>query len=165
MSMTIRAVGPADAEVFRALRLEGLRQHPCAFAACHEEEAGQPLEMAVARLERSTVFGGFAQGALLGVAGFAMAEPAKKRHKGILWGVYVREEVRGRGLGRALVGLVIEHARGRVAQLHAAVVTTNQPAGRLYRALGFQSYGIEPRGLFADGRYFDQELLVLLLDG
>ena len=93
-----------------------------------------------------------------------MAEAAKKRHKGLLWGVYVREAARGRGLGRAVVARVIEHARAHVVQLHAAVVTTNEAARRLYRSLGFEPYGLEPRGLACAGRYFDQELLVLLLD-
>jgi ribosomal protein S18 acetylase RimI-like enzyme len=91
-------------------------------------------------------------------------EAAKKRHKGVLWGVYVREAARGRGLGRAVVTRVIEHARAQVAQLHAAVVTTNDAARELYRSLGFATYGLEPRGLACAGRYFDQELMVLMLD-
>jgi ribosomal protein S18 acetylase RimI-like enzyme len=66
-------------------------------------------------------------------------------------------------LGRLLVEQVIEHARGRVEQLHATVVTTGTAARQLYRHLGFQVYGIEPRGLRVGDRYFDQELVVLLL--
>ena len=110
------------------------------------------------------MFGGFDDGALLGVAGFAIPPLAKKRHKGLLWGVYVREAARGQGLGRALVAHVIEHARARVVQLQVAVVTTNHAARRLYRTLGFARYGLEPRGLACAGRYFDQELMVLVLD-
>ena len=36
---------------------------------------------------------------------------------------------------------------GRVEQLHATVVTTAAAARQLYRHLGFQTYGLEPRGL------------------
>jgi ribosomal protein S18 acetylase RimI-like enzyme len=160
----VRRLGPDDAAAFQALRLEGLATDPCAFAASHEEEAGDSLGEVAARLERQPVLGGFADGALLGVAGFAIPAPAKKRHKGLLWGVYVREAARGRGLGRALVLEVIEHARAHVVQLHAAVVTTNHVALSLYGSLGFTTYGLEPRGLAWAGRYFDQELMVLLLD-
>jgi L-amino acid N-acyltransferase YncA len=78
--------------------------------------------------------------------------------------VYVREAARGRGLGRAVLARVIEHARAHVAQLHAAVITTNDAARELYRSLGFATYGVEPRGLACAGRYYDQELLVLMLD-
>jgi RimJ/RimL family protein N-acetyltransferase len=164
MDWQVRRLGPDDAAAFQALRLEALASDPCAFAASHDEEAGPSLGDVAARLERQPVFGGFTGGVLNGVAGFAVAEPAKKGHKGLLWGVYVREPARGQGLGRAVVAQVIEHARAHVLQLHAAVVTTNHAARRLYRVLGFVPYGLEPRGLACAGRHYDQELLVLLLD-
>ena len=164
MDLVVRRLGPEDAEAFHALRLEGLARHPCAFAASPEEECGHSLAEVAARLERAPVFGAFDGTRLVGVAGFAIPARAKKRHKGVLWGVYVREGARGRGLGRALVRAVIEHARANVVQLHATVVTTNEPALRLYRSLGFSTYGLEPRGLACAGQYFDQELMVLMLD-
>jgi ribosomal protein S18 acetylase RimI-like enzyme len=160
----VRRLGPDDAAAFQALRLEGLSTDPCAFAASHDEESGQSLAEVAARLERQPVFGAVAEGVLLAVAGFSVPVAAKKRHKGLLWGVYVRQTARGRGLGRAVVARVIEHARAQVVQLHAAVVMSNETARRLYRSLGFEPYGVEPRGLACAGRYFDQELLVLLLD-
>jgi ribosomal protein S18 acetylase RimI-like enzyme len=164
MDLPVRRLGPDDAAAFQALRLEGLTRHPCAFAASHDEEAGQSLAEVAGRLERQPVFGAFDEGALLGVAGFTVPPLAKKRHKGLLWGVYVREAARGRGLGRALVVQVVEYARGHGVQLHAAVVTTDDTALSLYRTLGFTTYGLEPRGLACAGRYFDQELMVLMLD-
>jgi ribosomal protein S18 acetylase RimI-like enzyme len=160
----VRRLGPEDAAAFQALRLEGLATDPCAFAASHDEEVGHNLIEVAARLERQPVFGAVADGVLLAVAGFGVPEAAKKRHKGLLWGVYVREAVRGRGLGRVVLARVIEHARTHVVQLHTAVVTSNDAARRLYRSLGFVPYGLEPRGLACAGRYFDQELLVLLVD-
>jgi ribosomal protein S18 acetylase RimI-like enzyme len=160
----VRRLGPADAAGFQALRLEGLATDPCAFAASHDEEIGQSLAEIAGRLERQPVFGAFDGADLVGVAGFAVPTVVKKRHKGVLWGVYVREAARGRGLGRALVLAVIEHARDHVVQLHAAVVTTNEAARELYRSVGFAPYGLEPRGLACAGRYFDQELMVLMLD-
>jgi ribosomal protein S18 acetylase RimI-like enzyme len=71
---------------------------------------------------------------------------------------------RRHGFGAALVSSVIEHARGRVDQLHAAVVITAEPARALYRKLGFEPYGLEPHALKVGEEYFDQELLVLRLD-
>lgn len=164
MELQVRRLGPDDAAAFQALRLEGLARHPCAFAASHDEEAGRGLAEVASRLERQPVFGAFDGPDLVGMAGFALSPLAKKRHKGRLWGVYVREGARGRGLGRALVLAVIEHARGQVLQLHATVVTTNHAARRLYRSLGFRTYGLEPRGLACAGEYFNQELMVLMLD-
>jgi ribosomal protein S18 acetylase RimI-like enzyme len=164
MNFHVRILGPEDAAAFRGLRLEALERHPCAFAAAHDEESGQSAAEIAERLARQAVFGGFVDGALVGVAGFAAPALAKKMHKGVLWGVYVSERRRGHGLGHRLVARVIEHARDRVAQLHAAVVAGNAVACRLYRDLGFVTYGIEPRALKVGERYFDQELMVLMLD-
>ena len=158
----MRLLSGADAQAFQALRLEALERHPAAFAAAPEEEAGQSLEEVARRLDQGAVFGAFVDGRLAGSAGFAQPDRAKKRHKGLLWGVYVQAPVRGQGLGRGLVLRVIDHARSRVSQLHATVSTTNQAARQLYRQLGFQTYGLEPRGLRVAGHDFDQELMVLL---
>ncbi len=157
-----RLLSGADAPAFQALRLEALERHPAAFAAAPDEEAGRSLKEVARRLDEGVVFGAFVDGRLAGSAGFALPERAKKCHKGVLWGVYVQAAVRGQGLGRRLVEQVIGHARSRVEQLHATVSATNLAAHQLYRQLGFQTYGLEPRGLKVDERYYDQELLVLL---
>ncbi|MGH8721511.1 MAG: GNAT family N-acetyltransferase [Burkholderiales bacterium] len=164
MKFDVKVLGPEDASAFRALRLEALERHPCAFAAAHDEELGQSAADVAERLAQQAVFGGFVASTLVGVSGFATPALAKKRHKGLLWGVYVSERRRGQGLGRALVARVIEHARDRVAQLHAAVVTGNAVARGLYRDLGFVPYGLEPRALKVGEQYFDQELMVLMFD-
>ncbi len=157
----IRLLDAADAEAFRALRLAALERHPCEFGAAYQEEAAQTVAEVRQCLARETVFGGFVDGTLHGVAGFGQLPGAKKCHKGVLWGVYVAAGARGHGLGRALVGHVIEHARAQVDQLHATVVTVNQAARHIYRKLGFHPYGLEPRALKVGDRYYDQELLVL----
>ena len=164
MPLVLKLLDPTDAPVFHGLRLEGLLHHPESFRATYEEEAAQSQADVARRLGEQAVFGAFVDGELCGIAGFAQAAQAKKRHKGELWGVYVRPGVRREGVGSALVAIVIEHARGRVAQLCATVALTNRPARRLYRKLGFEPYGPEPRGLKVGERYLDQEHLVLLLD-
>lgn len=162
---SVRLLGPGDAAAYRALRLDALARHPCAFRASFDEEAGQGLEEFAARLAADAIFGGFCDGALCGLAGLEIPQPRNKRHKGTLFGVYVCPDRRRAGLGAALVTSVIAHARPRVEQLHAAVVTTAAPARALYRKLGFVPYGVEPGGLKVGDQYFDQELLVLRLDG
>ena len=164
-SVGVRLLGPADAAAYRALRLDALARHPCAFRASFDEEVGQSLEDFAARLAADAIFGGFCDDALCGLAGLEIPQARNKRHKGTLFGVYVCSDRRRAGLGAALVGSVIEHARTRVEQLHAAVVTTAAPARALYRKLGFQPYGLEPRALKVGDEIFDQELLVLRLDG
>ena len=62
--------------------------------------------------------------------------------------------------GRRIWGVALQFAPDR----SQAEDLCQQIFHRLYQRLGFQAYGIEPRGLKAGDRYFDQELLVLRLD-
>jgi len=44
------------------------------------------------------------------------------------------------------------------------VISENEAARRLYRALGFIEYGVEKRALKQNGRYYDEVLMVKFLD-
>jgi len=163
----IRPITRSEAEAWRALRLEMLKNHPTAFKSSYEEEAAKPLSSFVDRIPEDGVdvlFGVYAGEVLCGAAGFSREARAKTRHKGMLSSVYLRPELRGRGLGEALVGRVIDHARRHVAVLLCSVVSENTEACELYRRMGFIDYGIEPRALRYDGVDYDEDQLVLTLD-
>ncbi|SFK00242.1 FR47-like protein [Bradyrhizobium sp. Gha] len=89
-----------------------------------------------------------------------MHDTPKLRHKGVLWGMYVRPT----GLTAVLVRQVIAHARTLVEQVCLTVVASNLAARRLYIAAGFEEYGLERRGLEVGSEYYDQVLMVLPLD-
>ena len=156
----LRRLSASDAEGFRELRLEGLRNHPEAFGSSWEEESEKPLAWFRERLEKSTVLAGVADdGQILGVAALAVQEALKTRHKGFLWGMYVRPEARGTGLAAALVERLLSEAQGTVEEVQLVVVTTNEAAIRLYSRYGFKPYGIERRALKVQGRYYDELLM------
>ena len=100
---------------------------------------------------------------LVGVAGFRVEDAVKLRHKGVLWGMYVRPEARGTGLGASLVKRVVEHARTLVEELCLTVVASNTAACRLYSAAGFKEYGLERRALKVGSEYYDELLMALPL--
>ncbi len=161
----LRRLAAPDAASYRNLRLEGLRSHPEAFGASWEEEVSKPLGWFAERLESNTVFGGWREdGVLMGVAGLWVPDTAKSRHKGVLWGMFVRPEARGTGLAADLVQEVIDHARNTVEELRLTVVASNTAAVRLYARLGFRQYGLEPRALKVEGRYYDEMLMALSLE-
>ena len=110
-AITIRRLSPEEAALFREIRLEGLRRDPDAFSSTFEDESAKPLAFFAERLAASAVFGAFRGAELLGVAGFYVQPGPKHGHKGTLWGMYVRPQARGAGIGGRLVGAVIEHAR------------------------------------------------------
>jgi RimJ/RimL family protein N-acetyltransferase len=156
MSFVIRPLHPDEPTLYRDIRLEALRLHPEAFSSAYVQEAARPLSFFAQRLTGSTVFAGFTDQEILGVAGF-MPEPGLKRaHKGHLWGMYVRSAARGTGLARQLVEAVLNFAQDRVEIIQLSVIAGNVPAHRLYVSLGFAPYGLEERSLKVNGRYLDE---------
>jgi ribosomal protein S18 acetylase RimI-like enzyme len=167
---TIRILTEDDAAAFQALRLSGLRESPAAFGSTYENEVDTPLQQIVTQLAggaggEDVVFGALDDdGVLVGVAGMRRGTTLKTQHRGGVWGMYVAPEARGRGVGRALVSAIIEHARSLgMERLVLGVETTNQPARALYHALGFVTYGIEPQAYRLDDEYWDSELMTLTL--
>jgi RimJ/RimL family protein N-acetyltransferase len=160
----VRRLEADDVAIYRELRLEALTSHPEAFGASWEDESVRPASWWTERLEMNTVFGGWIdRSPLLGIAGFHANGAAKLRHKGILWGMYVRPDGRGTGLAGSLVQRVIEHARPLVEEICLTVVSSNDAAHRLYRAAGFEQYGLERRALKIDNEYYDEVLMALSL--
>ena len=102
---------------------------------------------------------------LLGTAGFVRETQPKSRHKGRIWGVYLRAEMRGKGIGRSMMKALLERA-GKIDGLEQIVLsatTTQTAAIALYRSLGFTSFGCETKALKIGGRYIDEDYMVLRL--
>jgi len=167
--MQIRLLTAADAGAWWHLRLEMLRNDPASFADSTEEHERTSLEAAQKRLGASDpasnfILGLFEDGALAGTVGFFRRQHLKERHKGHIWGVYVRPESRGKGAGRALMQEVILRAR-KLEGLEqiTLVASAHLPAQKLYKAMGFESYGVEPRSLKLGAEYVDDVLMILWL--
>lgn len=156
----IRRLEVADVEDYRAIRLAALRTEPESFGALYEVEAALPIASFVERLESGIVFGAYAGGRIVGVAGFRRETGAKERHKGVVWGVCVQRAARGQGVAASLIAGIIEVARPIVEQLTLSVVQGNDAAIALYRRHGFTVYGVEPRARKNAGGYVDKVLMV-----
>ena len=74
--------------------------------------------------------------------------------------LYVLEEMKGQGVGHALIEWVIDRARDRRADhLYLSVFTDNQRARRFY-----EKYGFEPEGTYAFmvGTHADEDIVMRL---
>lgn len=170
--MQIRKLTPDDAAAYRDMRLEGLQNHPEAFGeSAHEFDARSVKDIARMIPSDPASHTEFLLGAfddtnrLAGIVSLSRESFAKRAHKAILWGMYVRPEYRRQHAGTRLAGELIGLARafGDVEQVVLTAATRNVRAVRLYESLGFKSYGREPRALQIAGDYYDQEHMYLLL--
>ena len=79
--------------------------------------------------------------------------------------MYVPQELRGKGIGKALLQAAIAYAKTLpgLEQINLSVVLTNKEARHLFISLGFETYGLERQALKLHDHYFDQELMTLRL--
>jgi len=166
--MSVRVLTRADAAVFRELRLRALKEHADAFTSSYEEDVQKPLaatEQRIAGGDGSTFWGAFVDGRLQGIVGLAREQRMKKSHSADVIAMYVAPESGRRGVGRALLQAVIDHARSfaGLEQLVLTVTRSNHAAAELYRTTGFVTFGVEPRAIKVAGEYFDKEHMILFL--
>ncbi len=165
---TIRELGEQDMPAYHALRLAGLEAHPDAFGETADHFRRTTIDQLAVDLAISSSRGGFRLGAfeptgkLIGVVSMGRSDGEKSKHRGLIWGMYVAAEARGKGMGRHLLEKCIERAKllPGLEQLQLSVVTSNVAACSLYKSLGFVCYG-EDRGALKIGEdRFDEFLMV-----
>lgn len=149
--MTTLRLTPQHAQAYRALMLDAYARHPDAFTSSVDERAALPLAWWQARLSdgpdaAEAVWASVVGDAIQGVTGLSFERREKVRHKATLFGMYVRPDARGQGLGRQLVDAVLAHARvcPDIGLLQLTVTEGNAGAIALYRSAGFEVWGREP---------------------
>ena len=159
--MQIRRLTPADASAFQELRLTGLREEPSAFGSSYEEEkdfSASIIEGRLAARSDQGPFGAFEQDTLVGLVALGRERMDKLAHKGLIWGMYVRPDSRGKGVARALLAEALSLARcvPELKQVNLSVNASNTGALRLYESFGFKAFGREPGALLINGELHEE---------
>ncbi|ANP54613.1 ribosomal protein S18 acetylase RimI-like enzyme [Streptomyces griseochromogenes] len=100
-------------------------------------------------------------GCLVGYVLLGFPTPlAANAHVRQIQGLAVRDEARGKGVGRALIRAAIEEARVRGARrITLRVLGHNTPARRLYASEGFVVEGVLPEEFLLQGEYVDDVIM------
>ena len=99
---------------------------------------------------------GFIDGEYAGNCSLMGMGAARFKHRASL-GIALYQKYTGRGIGKAMIGKLIEIAREHnLEQIELEVVADNQRAVSLYRKMGFEIFGTLPNNMkYQDGTYAD----------
>lgn len=166
-----RRLNDLDAQAFRKLRLDALREFPEAFGMTYAEahDTSWPEYLSQFQTEwiagDSVIFGALQYGKLIGSLGLRRREREKQRHKGYIWIFFVEQHARGIGIGRHLLQAGTQYARRlpELTQIQLSVPMENQSARSLYGSFGFVPFGRERDALKVQDRFVDLELMALQL--
>lgn len=105
------------------------------------------------------------EGNIAGMIGYSSEDSSKTRHKGTVWGLFVRPEFRGKGIATIMVMSVLETAQDMldVEQVQLAVSTHNEASYGLYLRLGFKVFGTELHAMKIGDSYVDEYHMVKFL--
>jgi ribosomal protein S18 acetylase RimI-like enzyme len=163
----IRLFTEQDAQTLWDLRMLALETDPWSFVESPEELRAISVDEYATRLRANDaanfIVGAFEQQTPLGMAGFYQEKSIKRRHKGWIWGVFVKPDARFCGIAKSLMAEAIRHAKAIPGlQMILLTVSVEQPAPRkLYQSFGFRSIGVEPKGIKIGNEHHDEEHMVL----
>jgi GNAT superfamily N-acetyltransferase len=140
--ITVRELEESDWEDYRSARLQALQDSPEAFVAAHAEESQYPEDRWRDRMRRSRRLLAEQDGVAAGVASIGAASDGSE-DRAELFGLWVRPDLRGKGVATALV-----KAGARVARQRGDSHLLYWVGSENGRAVAFASgCGFRPTGL------------------
>lgn len=105
------------------------------------------------------------EGSVVGVLVLDANGKPRLKHMGE-FGVSVRKEDWGKGIGAALIQTMLDWAKSskRLRKINLNVQADNEVAIKLYEKFGFEKEGLLKRDLCVDGKFYDAYVMGLLID-
>lgn len=168
----IRPLKETDLDAFLALRKQSWTSDPLSWD--HDPGEVMSREEWLPRMEaipnERFILGYFLtedrkEPELAGIIGFSRFEKLKRRHRAMVWGVYVGPVARGRGVSKLLLEECLRRARGMEGLHHLILSLSNHAtaACRLYSGAGFKEFGRELEAARTGGVAMDEIHMMLVL--
>lgn len=159
MSLEIKSLTAERWEDYREIRLEALKTESPAFGSSYEEEEKFPTEKWKERI--GSMLFCLDEGVPVGMISYVIRNRLKTNHGADIFSMYVKPEHRGKGLGDMLVKGAIKRIMENkgVTKIVLSVVTSQEPAVRLYEKNGFKPVGILHGELQVDGVFYDEMIM------
>ena len=138
--LDIERLAAHEGQRLRTIRLRALADAPDAFGTTYDEAAAWPLDSWAAQLQEIAAFAAVVDGEDAGLVRSVLDH--SQPDAAWLISMWVSPEVRGQGVGEALIDTVVEWARTSGARrVLLDVGDHNQPAIALYARKGFEPNG------------------------
>lgn len=148
---------------YRELRLEALKNEPIAFSSSYEEE----LELTENdwRTRINNVLFAISDNVPIGMIVIGFNNRIKTKHVVEIFGVYVKEKYRDRGIGKKLMDAAMRtiQENGNVSKVKLGVNPEQRAAVKLYEDCGFRCVGSLISEIKVDGKYYDEFIMEKLM--
>lgn len=166
-SVVIESLGEEHAAVSLAQRREAALTSPYIVSTPADLGTDAKVQLQVIRELRASVagclVGAWIDGELVGMVGLRHDARRRLSTSGDI-GMGMSAKVRGLGLGRALLSVVLDHAwkNTELTKVTLGVIPENLAAVKLYLSMGFLEEGLQ-RAMFRadDGRLLDHSLMAV----
>ena len=154
---------PERWQEYRDLRIESVQLEPYAFLGSVSDS--QKLSEADWQARMKNMMFAEVNGTVVGMIGRYRENREKTDHVMQIVSFYVRPDWRGKGIGKGLLNQVIAEAREHpgVKKLELGVVPLQEAALNLYLNAGFSHIGTLHAVVCVDGKFYDEQLLEMLM--
>jgi RimJ/RimL family protein N-acetyltransferase len=167
MEIQIRKLLPNESISYREIRLQCLKNYPEFFTTNYEDEKTKDKLFFQPYIEQSHtsnfVIGAFHKESLIGISGFNRHDRKKTNHGGIIIQVYVKPEYQGKNIGSDMIRFTLNEAFkiAGIEQVEIGVISINEKADKIYKNLGFETYGMHKNFLKIGNSYYDHKLMMI----
>jgi RimJ/RimL family protein N-acetyltransferase len=162
--MQYKKLQAEDFVSYNRIREMALETEPDAFISTNDEEKAIREERfnGIIQDKNNFIIGAFEDYELAGTVVFTRESRKKISHKGLITGMFVSSENRGKGIGLILLQTVFDFAFkiDGIRQIGLKVAATNIGAVKLYEKAGFVSYGLEKDAFCNNGIFIDDLYMV-----
>ena len=146
-------------EDYRDLRLEALKQDPNAFGSSYEEEVILSKDVWEKRIK--DVLFALSNNKPIGMIVFIFDKKMKTKHIANIYGVYVKKEYRGLGIGSKLIKSAISKIMKNktIIKIKLKVNPKQKAAVNLYMKFGFTVAGRLKKELIVNSRFYDDLIM------
>ena len=164
-NITLRRLVADDVSTFRALRFKALAEHPRAYLQTYEEESTRPMAFHAHMIDNHIIMGAFQGYLMLGYTIMSLNVHSKMKHKGIVWGAYVRPAFRNDDLAKQMRLKLFDVAKEMGLKMCTSTIVANNPAAlKVHQSVGYIEMFRETDGVqHLDGTFDDLIHLVKYL--